>query len=323
MRIRAPLLLVIPLLLVVACAPDRQFVPPSQADEAAALPTSFVLPTETPLIAPTSTTGPPPTAAAQVPTEDVAEPIITAEFEAEQPTTPTLQPSKTPTITPTATQFATLTVTPTTTVTATATATDEQFVFSGRGQSSNARATSIAAGPDLGGDNPFIQPPPRDASIAAQNCTAIPWWFNDFSPDACPQEEPTTGQGVFQRFEHGYMVWTAHNDRIYIMYSVGGDPSWQVFDDPFQEGSQETDPNWGEQRPPESFQPRRGFGTLWRDRPDVRDRLGWSMDQYEAIYTPRFQRGIDGSITIEHPSGSVFYLQPRGGAWALYPYPYG
>jgi hypothetical protein len=58
----------------------------------------------------------------------------------------------------------------------------------------------------------------------------------------------------------------------------GGD--WFCFNDTFVEGEAEIDPSL---IPPEGmYQPRRGFGKLWRNNPEVKDRLGWAL-------TPEFE----------------------------------
>lgn len=304
---------------VAACASDAAFVDgPRLVDErtleppaAEALPTLFTLPTETPLIAPTATQ-----TALPVATEVDGVAIATAEQGAAAPATPTLQPSKTPTVTPTHTIQPTTTTTPTTTVTASPTV-DEQFTFGGEGQTSNADATRIAQIGSTGG-NPLVYAPQQQ--LPAANCTSTQWFYTQFAPPDCPVEQPITGSGVFQRFEYGYMIWLEHNDKIYIMYNTAESPRWQIFDDPYVEGAEELDYAWHtyEQQPPQTWQPRRGFGEVWRNFDPVRFRIGWTVQQWETIYTPRYQRGADGTVSIEDPSGGVFYLLPRGSDWQLH-----
>ncbi len=87
-----------------------------------------------------------------------------------------------------------------------------------------------------------------------------------------------------ETFEHGRMIWFRHNRQIWVMVedddptTPGGD--WYCYNDTFQEGEPEIDPDLV---PPEGmFQPRRGFGKLWRTHPDLRERLGWAL-------TPEFE----------------------------------
>lgn len=327
MRIIAGLSLIW-VLLATACRPVPSNI---QADTAAQLPTVMVLPTETAVIIPTSvgtdvpillaTDAP---AANPVATESIEEvPIATALQMDLATSTPTLLPSKTPTVTPTETLIPTITNTPTITATATLTPTSDQFVFDGPGQSSSSEATAIAEG-FTGEQNPFLNINPQglnnpSSSAPSTQCAGTPWFFNATLP-GCPIEGPTTGIGVFQRFETGYMIWLESNDRIYVMYNTAEQPRWQMFDDPYVEGAPERDNAWHtkEQQPPQTWQPRRGFGEVWRQYSDVRFRIGWAVQEWETIYSPRYQLGEDGGISIEGPSGGVFYLEPRGSEWYLF-----
>lgn len=302
------------ILTVAACQPTDFTDGPRLLDERTlepnpdSIPTLFVLPTDTPLLQPTRTTAPP--------TEVVGVAIATADQNEVVLVTPTVQPSKTSTVTPTITQQPSQTTTPTVTVTASATV-NNQFSFSGEGQTTNVEATRIAQQAATG-NNPFVEVP--TVSRPPANCTSTQWFYTQFAPPDCPVEQPITGSGVFQRFEYGYMVWLEHNDKIYVMYNTANQPRWQIFDDPYQEGAPELDYAWHtyEQQPPQTWQPRRGFGEVWRNFDTVRFRIGWTVQEWETIYTPRYQRGADGTISIEAPDGGVFYLLPRGTDWQLY-----
>jgi hypothetical protein len=85
-------------------------------------------------------------------------------------------------------------------------------------------------------------------------------------------------------FEHGRMFWIRHTRQIWVMIDdpdpaiPGGD--WYCYNDTFEEGEPEIDPDL---IPPEGmFQPRRGFGKLWRANPEFQDRMGWAL-------TPEFE----------------------------------
>jgi hypothetical protein len=287
------------------------------ATSAASLPTVFQLPSDTPVLAVTAAS-----------TEVADDPIATAPPQGDNRifVTPTQPPSKTPTVTPSQTTEPTITQTSTITRTPSVTPpppTNDQFAFTGQGQTNNSLATAVAQGAGQSAqpppDNPFLVPQGQQNVVAA-NCTGNPWWFDSFGPPACPSEQPVTGSGVFQRFENGYMVWLEHNDKIYVMYDTAETPRWQIFDDPYIEGDPELDYAWFtyERQPPQSYQPRRGFGEVWRQYDAVRFRIGWAIQEWETVYVPRYQRGEDGSITIEHPDGGLFYLAPRGASWSLY-----
>lgn len=206
--------------------------------------------------------------------------------------TPTLPPSKTPTVTPTITRTPTQTPTPTVTVTATATA--PQF------------PTSIII--------------PVTAVVAVplpQVCTSA-WFFIEPRPAGCPLNPPATSQGVYQQFQNGYMIWIAFQDAIYVFYNDYSLPRWQVFRDEFNEGMPEFDPAYDQAPASNLWQPRRGFGMLWRNNALVRDRIGWAIEQWERPYSVMTQTSPDGTIFISAPAGVVFSALPGGQNWARY-----
>ena len=138
-------------------------------------------------------------------------------------------------------------------------------------------------------------------------------------------------------FQQGRMFWIRENKQIWVMVNVppenaaGGD--WYCYNDTFVEGEPETDPSLV---PPGGlYQPRRGFGKLWRNHPDLKDALGWAT-------TPEFELASDYTYlaggyvqnnqyspgpgehrltTLAHQSISFFENQIRGdcmgGTWRL------
>lgn len=216
--------------------------------------------------------------------------------------TPTLPPSKTPTLTPTITVTPSITLTPTLTATSSATAP----VF----------PTSI------------IIPVTAPVNVPIPEVCDSTWLYLQPPPLGCPLAPPTASQGVYQTFEYGHMIWIGFLDEIFVMYTdvSGVMPRWARFRDQFVEGMPEDDPAYA--NPPSSvlWQPRRGFGMLWRDdlyRFQVRDRVGWATMQWEQPYSAQYQQGRDGAIFITRPDGAVFGLHSSG-VWTLHAgYPFG
>jgi hypothetical protein len=206
--------------------------------------------------------------------------------------TPTLPPSKTPTQTPTITQTPTQTPTPTVTVTATATAP----VF----------PTS------------FIVPVTAVISLPLPQVCDSTWFFIQPRPANCPLNAPLASQGVFQQFQNGYMVWVQQQDAVYVLYNDPVLPRWQAFNDQFNEGMAEDDPAFANAPLPGTWQPRRGFGMLWRANSVVRQRIGWAVEQWERPYSVRTQTASDGAIFVSEPGGGVFSLIPGGTGWERY-----
>ena len=204
--------------------------------------------------------------------------------------TPTLPPSKTPTLTPTQTQTQPPTNTPTVTVTATTTA--------------PVLPTSV------------IIPV---TSVVVQPVTRVcdrTWFFIQPRPEACPINPPLADQGVYQRFENGYMIWVRRTDSIYVMYNDQVQPRWQVFRDYFNEGMPEE--GIGQSPPSGRWEPRRGFGMLWRANEAVRNRIGWATQQWEQPYSVQAQTSDEGVIFLSDPYSAIFGLVPNYVNWTLY-----
>ncbi len=128
-------------------------------------------------------------------------------------------------------------------------------------------------------------PSPVPSATAAPSATSGP---AQPTPTPQPVGFPTNTvaevQIAEQVFEHGRMFWIRHTRQIWVMVNVppdntgGGD--WFCYNDTFQEGEPEIDEKLV---PPEgTYQPRRGFGKLWRSRTNLKDALGWAI-------TPEFE----------------------------------
>lgn len=86
------------------------------------------------------------------------------------------------------------------------------------------------------------------------------------------QAGPGSTSAAYQRFDNGVMVWRQDTGQIYAFFNDG---TWQSFKDTFKEGDPESDPKFAP--PPGKMQPIRGFGKVWRDHKNVRDKLGWAL----------------------------------------------
>lgn len=227
------------------------------------------------------------------PTGEVRSPLQVATVEADFVlVTPTLPPTKTPTLTPTITQ--TPTRTPTPTLTATATATRPQF------------PTSVVI--------PVTAVIPQPLP---QVCDST-WFFSEPRPPSCPLNPPLTGQGVFQAFQNGYMIWVGAQDAIYVFYNDSAAPRWEVRRDQFNEGMPEADAAYDDAPSPNTWQPRRGFGLLWRTDATIRNRIGWATQEWEQGYSVQVQTAGDGTVFISAADGSVFSAVPGGMLWNRY-----
>ena len=152
-------------------------------------------------------------------------------------------------------------------------------------------------------------------------------WFFAPAPDICPAAAALVSAAAEQHFEHGVMLWVAEQDRIYVLFDDDqSTTAWAAFEDVWEEGMPEDDPTIIP--PPGFFQPRRGFGLVWREQMSnsmlVRDRLGWAVDMesgYETAvqatsyseYNDLYIRAADGNVwrlVTEHSDWEKIIVEP-------------
>ncbi|MEM6283319.1 MAG: hypothetical protein AAF787_14085 [Chloroflexota bacterium] len=159
----------------------------------------------------------------------------------------------------------------------------------------------------------------NDNPVTEDGTCAFEWAFAAGDTEACPEGVPMEGEMVMQRFEYGYMIWVQPNDLIYVIHNTAESPRWFATPDPYVIGTPERDFSFNaEPQPPQTSQPRLGFGALWREDDATRARIGWAVQGWEAVYDGRLQRGTDGTIYIDEPGGGVFVLMPGAEDWKLY-----
>ena len=139
-----------------------------------------------------------------------------------------------------------------------------------------------------------VQTVPTVSEPTATTIPSTPIPSPTATPDGFPGVTINQIQVAEQVFENGRMFWIQPTEQIWVMIITDeGRGDWRIFEDNFEEGDLEFDP---EIVPPEGLeQPQRGFGKLWRENPDLRDALGWAV-------TPEF-----GFVTTYeyHPVGNV------------------
>ncbi|NLX08568.1 MAG: hypothetical protein GXY36_02830 [Chloroflexi bacterium] len=116
------------------------------------------------------------------------------------------------------------------------------------------------------------------------------------TPDPFPTETTAVIPLVEQNFERGRMFWIEPTRQVWVMQAAPDDPNrgdWFCYPDTFQDGEPELDPALV---PPEGqFQPRRGFGKVWRETPGLREGLGWAVTEELQV----------GSRYTYQPGGTV------------------
>lgn len=152
------------------------------------------------------------------------------------------------------------------------------------------------------------------------------WFFSGPShQNLCPSTSAMVTAAAAQRFERGMMIWLEKSKKIYVLYSNSASSnSYMAFQDPWQEGMQESDPTI---IPPAGlYQPVRGFGMIWRNETpysSLRDTLGWATAP-EFSFSSAYQcdtlwklndcylQTPDGPIRMFGMSGWVFHTPTPG-----------
>lgn len=176
----------------------------------------------------------------------------------------------------------------------------------------------------------------NDATIEAEKTEIASIPTNTPTPELSPT--PTNTEippGIFptplieqavvveQVFENGRMFW--FRDRRFVWVAVGDevDPTsgdWLCFDDEFVEGDVESLPELepaadvtteSEFANANPQQPIRGFGKIWRENEELRDRLGWALAPEIEINTRR--EYLAGGVV----DGNNEY-DPAPGEWRLF-----
>ncbi len=118
----------------------------------------------------------------------------------------------------------------------------------------------------------------------------------------CPTEVEKGVWSAEEVFQTGYMFWRADNTQIYVLKNTG---TWQAYPDTWTAAEPEWDP--AIVPPAGYYQPKRGFGKIWREQPGVRTGLGWATTE---------ERGFTGSVQAF--SGGLMFWSNLRGTYVLY-----
>ncbi|MEP7288010.1 MAG: hypothetical protein ABI947_19835 [Chloroflexota bacterium] len=155
-------------------------------------------------------------------------------------------------------------------------------------------------------------PTPPAQTYTPQPCP-IAWFFTP-RPAECPLSKESMGSAVFQKFEHGLMIWIGSQNTIFVLYDTPKRPRWQQFTDAFTEGMPSDDPSIVP--PGGMLQPIRGFGLVWRGKPGVRTRLGWATGP-ETPYSAGFQIDTLGNRYVQSLTTEIYKLTSDLSNWQV------
>jgi hypothetical protein len=113
-----------------------------------------------------------------------------------------------------------------------------------------------------------------------------------------------------ETFIGGYMFWRGDLGLIYAVYNGG---TWQSFVDTWTEGDLEWDPTIV---PPAGYyQPKRGFGKVWREQAGVRDKLSWATTEERGLGAS--WQAYQGGLMLWSDVQGTFVLY-NDGTWSKY-----
>jgi len=155
--------------------------------------------------------------------------------------------------------------------------------------------------------NPPACPPPEEpfGTIWAANVQAQTLL-------GCPVGSAYDVPGAIQYFEKGTMFWRQSDRSVFVLSESAirqGQTAdlWWRFDDTYQEGEPESDPNLA---PPAGLlQPVRGFGKIWRNNAFIREAVGWAAGN-EFGMVSRWQDFERGWMMTGPDGRPVFALAP-------------
>ncbi len=100
-----------------------------------------------------------------------------------------------------------------------------------------------------------------------------------FGPTQTLSPFPTETRATLYIAQQDFVIWVLVNAD-----STGKSGEWRSYPDTFLDGEPEFDPNLN---PPSAnlYQPKRGFGKLWRNTAGLKDQLGWGTTPEFALNT--------------------------------------
>ncbi|MBI5650679.1 MAG: Ig-like domain-containing protein [Chloroflexi bacterium] len=142
------------------------------------------------------------------------------------------------------------------------------------------------------------------------------------APGTCPQSAAASTPAAEQAFQNGRMIWlkelrvgdVVSANVILVLFSDG---SFNRFTDTWVEGMPELDTSIA---PPSGvLQPVRGFGKVWRENSNVRNKIGWataSEKGFTSTWQAQMRESLPSAGNLKILDGKVIeVLGDPSGAW--------
>jgi hypothetical protein len=154
-----------------------------------------------------------------------------------------------------------------------------------------------------------------ETSLTVTLSCPYPFFF-PFTPsapwDQCPAGPAVTVAAAVQPFEGGWMLWLAESPGtggpgIWALYADG---TYRYYDDTWTPDDPADDP--GPEPPPDRYRPIRGFGKIWANHVEVRERLGWAtapeqsfLSTYQERWMPYY---LTNGVFLSMEDGRIIHL---------------
>jgi len=158
---------------------------------------------------------------------------------------------------------------------------------------------------------PTPSPTPTRPTVTPTPCAVVPirfaaTWADRRDRLGCPVEAEREVFLAEQAFERGRMFWRGDSGEIYVLHD---DHTWRAFADTWQEGQPEDDPDLI--APPGLFQPKRGFGKVWREElGGPASQIGWAREEERGL--TGVVQAFDGGTILWSDLGTAYILYAEG-----------
>lgn len=129
-----------------------------------------------------------------------------------------------------------------------------------------------------------------------------------------PNGSEAQDRGVIQPFERGAMIYRESTRMIYVIAKdttvSSGVGNWRGYADTWTEGQE---PGGGPAPVPNLYNPKRGFGKVWRENPEVQQLLGYALtadEQVKPLVAQQFNGGL--LLDVRNAPGSNDYRTSPG-----------
>lgn len=164
---------------------------------------------------------------------------------------------------------------------------------------------------------PNVEPTATTAPRANVSCSFGPpppfaeLWLASLADLGCPTDVAADGNFAVQTFKDGYMFDDLRNPNAQKIYVLFPDQTFAVYDDTWREGEPERPCN--EIQVPEGrIHPKRGFGKVWCEHPEIQEKLPGAVADESGI-TLTVQDFERGTMWANTPRGVITLFQ--NGTW--------